>query len=146
MKTYVLMIAKTFPKSKWKTEKKTNFPWKIAQGDKKHTVRLNFKLWQKRFEEINKGDAMLSLRVWEGLPYKSPQFEILKLYHTNGIGLQKMIVDDEKKAIVDDVPIALSEIAKNDGLEFCDFLKWFSEIEKGQELALIQFTGFRYKF
>lgn len=146
MKTYVLMISKTFPKSKWKTEKKTNFPWKIAQGEKKHTIRENFKFWQKAFEEINKGNAMLSLRVWEGLPYHSPQFEILKLYHTNGIGLQKIILKNVANAVVDDVTIALSEIAKNDGLEFCDFLKWFSEDHIGEELALIQFTGFRYNF
>lgn len=144
MKTYVLMISKEFPKAKWGPGRKTNFAWKIAQGEKKHTVRMNYELWRKRFEEIDKGNAMLSLRIWEGLPYNSSQFEIFKLYHTNGISLQKMIVKDEKNAIVDDVPINLSEIAKNDGLEFCDFLKWFSEVQKGEELALIQFTRFRY--
>lgn len=40
-----------------------------ATSRKIHTIRANFELWEKRFEDIYAGKACLSVRYWEGKPY-----------------------------------------------------------------------------
>lgn len=59
MKTYVLTISNIFPKNHKKAGLETNFIVKINSLLKKHTIRGNFLLWQKRFEKIEKGEACL---------------------------------------------------------------------------------------
>ena len=162
-KCYVLMVSRTFPSTHAKAGKPTNFVEGIyrAKGGysmadylgleekgscitKLHTIRLNYDLWAARFAEIEAGTAYLSLRYWEGKPYKSKQKEFLQLHNTDGIGIQKLsfplgvFIDDY------DADVSIKDIAQNDGLSWDDFKSWFGEIKRGSEFVIIHFTDFRY--
>lgn len=66
MKTYVITVSEKFPKTHLKAGQETGFIDKIINKHKIHTIRSNYALWHKRFEEIDKCKACLSVRVWEG--------------------------------------------------------------------------------
>jgi hypothetical protein len=165
MKTYIITIAKTFPAYHTNAGKLTNFKENILkalaynsdvayQSIKIHTVRKNVELWKKRFEQISKGLAKLSIREWTGKPYNSKQATIADLYHTDGIGIEIVEFWNKKNnyyATVSDNHLGvktndLSEIAHHDGLSTISFKEWF-KMEKqlpNEQLAIIHFTGFRY--
>lgn len=113
---------------------------------KAHTLRGNYKLWEKRFEKINRGEAVLSVRVWEGRPYNSPQREIVRLSHKDGIGLQKLTFNTHSSnyVFVGDKPVTYTQLAQNDGLSFLAWCSWFSSWVATEPLAVIHFTPFRY--
>jgi hypothetical protein len=141
MNTYVLMVSRVFPATHSKKGSQTFFPEKISSGIKLHTIRGNYELWEKRIYEINSGHAKLSIRVWTGKPYKSPQQEILS---TTKVGIQKL--DDPKNFIfasIDGKKVDWELVAKNDGLSFEDFCDWF-KVRTSEPMAVIHFTDFRY--
>ncbi|MDR2663066.1 MAG: hypothetical protein LBC31_08730 [Treponema sp.] len=142
MKTFVLMVSKTFPKGHPKVGKPTGFKNKIKAGIKIHTARENYVLWEKRIEEVRAGKAVLSLRQWEGIPRRSSQKEFLQLTKDSGIGIQKIICVDPWE--IDGQVIPLEELAAHDGLDTKDFANWFKAVPVFTTLALIHFTGFRY--
>lgn len=147
MKTIVLMVSKVFPAYHPRKGDYTDFKNLILAEIKKHTLRGNYELWKNRVEMINSGKAYLSLRQWQGRPYHSKQEEFLKLYK---VGVQLV----EVKAISADIgciQLSIDEyfftsnyIAKNDGLSEFDMYCWFKKCKKGQRMAIIHFTGFRY--
>jgi hypothetical protein len=147
MKCYVLIISEKFPKTHKRAGELTNFPLSIKHYDKIHTIRANYYLWEKRFKQINEGKAYLSVRVWEGKPYKSKQQEIFRFDKTRGIGIEKLErnIDLLGWFINDKVNDVLSEtLAKNDGLSDDDFREWFKKIDFSKPMAIIHFTDFRY--
>jgi hypothetical protein len=144
-KTYVVTISEKFPSYHPRKGQPTHFYPLILRKAKKHTIRGNYDLWAKRFEKIDKGEAILSVRQWSGKPYQSPQIELMKLDCTHGIGLQKLIEPDNFIfANVDGVAVDWEEIAINDGLSFTDFCDWFSK-RTIEPMAIIHFSDFRYK-
>ena len=183
MKTYVLTLSKTFPAKHPRKGEPTNFDAQVLNsvwsahnmslrymkfGIKLHTIRENYALWSKRFEQIDEGKACLSIRYWIGKPYHSKQFEICKLTKEDGIGLQEayiesvqygsngmnlslMIVGGYNTPPFEPLlwqiqePIVDGEtIAKNDGLSLQDWLPFFNGHDISKPLAIIQFTKFRY--
>jgi len=165
MKTYVLMISKTFMKSHPRGGQLTYFRDKIEYAltdkvsGKIHTIRGNYDLWSKRADEINAGKAILSVRQWTKSPYNyerdgSKQQEFIKL---NKIGVQQIkivhwapvtpsrLIDGrafQKECVVDRArSIPANQIAKNDGLNYPDFYDWFKDDFEG---CIIHFTDFRY--
>lgn len=138
--TYVLMISKTFPGYHPRKGEPTNFKEKILEGEKIHTIRQNYALWEKRVKKINEGKAVLSLREWEDKPRKSKQVEILQITR---IGLQKIMfksglyVDDRENVY------RVEYLSKKDGLTIEDFNKWFNGCPEDL-MAIIHFTDFRY--
>lgn len=180
MKTYVLMISRQFPATHKRRGEMTEFIEKILSNPnttpsdeifgtpeflnytrrdydpKIHTIRGNYELWRKRFKEIEKGNACLSLRYWEGKPYRSKQVEFLRFDRHEGIGLQKMnfINNDfvsvsngfRELGICDEVSrvVSIDDIAKNDGLSLSDFNDWFKGYDWSEPMAIIHFTRFRY--
>ncbi len=143
MKTYVLMISKYFPKSHKRAGGPTAFISKIAMGTKKHTIRGNYDLWVKRFEKINRGEAVLSVRYWEDLPYRSKQIEAFVFDISDGIGIQRIVFRDLYNCMVDgkSSPVWLDY---NDGLNAADFQDWFKDYDLSKPMAVIHFTAFRY--
>jgi hypothetical protein len=140
MKTYVLMVSEKFPKNHKRKGELTFFPYKIKNGEKIHTIRANYKLWEKRISEIKKSQAKLSVRVWEGEPYKSKQKEIFEFIGENQIDIQKLEEPDNFVwATVDGKMINWGEIAKNDGLSFDDFCDWF-KVRSNKPMAIIHFS------
>lgn len=171
MKTHVLIVSRNFPKKHSKAGEPTYFDSKILltidptihavvelDGEvttekKLTTIRSNYELWKKRIDEVNQGIAILSVRYWSGLPYRSTQVEICQFKKGSGIGIEKIyfnnddylqVLSDEKPAthscIIKDIP----SIAKNDGLGFDDFSNWFCAYDKTKPMAMIHFTTHRY--
>ena len=122
--------------------------------NKLHTIRGNYKLWAKRFEKINKGEAVLELYQWSGKPYKSKCVTICQLNKEDGIGLQALELSDTMiTGLLKDNDVALTSkngglslsiVAKNDGLSLKDFKAWFKGADLTKPMAIIHFTSFRY--
>lgn len=158
MKCYVIMLAKTFPATHPRAGQPTRFDEKILDGIKKvemgeepstwkiHTIRENHDLWFDRMEEVATGRAFLSLRQWSGRPYYSKQVELFKLTHENGVGFESIFILEEYFITIANHPCRKSNelIADNDGLSIKDFDQWFGHKKRGQLMALIHFTKFRY--
>ncbi|MDR2186394.1 MAG: hypothetical protein LBO80_12125 [Treponema sp.] len=142
MKTYVLMIAKTFPAGHPREGRLTHFRGRIRQGMKIHTIRENYELWKKRMEEIRGGAAVLSLRQWDGVPRRSPQKEFLRLTAEDKAGVQKIVYRGRWEIGGNAIP--REELAAHDGLDDKDFTAWHKRVSVFAPLALIHFTGFRY--
>lgn len=116
---------------------------------KKHTIRANYDLWEKRFQKIDKGEAQLSIRVWSGLPYRSKQVIIENLTKKDGIALtraRKCIITNNIliQTLSVEVKVKADIVAKNDGLNHEDFEHWFDHIEPLKDLAFIYFGRWRY--
>ena len=167
MKTFVLTVSRTFPKTHKRAGQQTNFIEKIICGQrtnrisfndsqigwwydadqakivgtKIHTIRANYDLWAKRVRQINKGKAILSIRYWSGEPYNSKQIEVFKL---SKIGLQKL--NDPTNFVwaeIDGKMCNWEDVAKNDGLSFDDFCDWF-KVRQNNPMAIIHFTEWLY--
>lgn len=144
MTTYVLTVSQKFPTTHKKSGQSTGFPLAIKHNNKIHTIRGNYDLWAKRFEKINAGKAILSVRIWEGKPYASKQLEIFKYDYTHKIGIEKL--EDPTNfvfALIEGKQINWDLVAKNDGLSFEDFCEWF-KVRPNSPMAVIHFTDFRY--
>lgn len=142
MKTYVLIVSTKFPSTHYKAGQTTDFVRKIADCIKLHTLRQNYGLWAKRAKEINDGKAILSVRIWTGLPRKSPQKEVLTF---TSIGVEKLRMKDNEVFINGKAAgFTTSLLAENDGLSFAEFLDWFKNHDPSQTLAIIHFTTLRY--
>lgn len=148
------MVSKDFPKGHFKEGSPTYFGLSIKYYDKIHTIRANYDLWAKRFEKIDKGLAQLSIRNWDGKPYKSKQLEIFRFDKTHGIGLEKLewirsekhegIEDKQSNVFIPNIS-DMKSLAKNDGLSCSDFKSWFDgKIQSEKPMAIIHFTSFRY--
>lgn len=162
MKTYVITLSKKFPSGHIRAGEPTYFWEKFIKGQgnysciyrdfwetttpKIHTIRANYPLWEQRFAEIERGDACLSVRQWTGKPYRSPQVEIGRLTHADGIGIQKLDDSSPFVYLIDGHEVGMTELelAHNDGLSFADWRDWFKGYDKTQPMVIIHFTKFRY--
>lgn len=119
--------------------------------EKIHTIRANYELWAKRIQEVQAGEAIISLRNWTGKPYKSKQLEFMQLAAEDGIGIQKLIkfeggtgwgathIEDGKLPIY-----CCLDFCHHDGLNQRDFIDWFKPYKMDKPLAIIHFTKYRY--
>jgi hypothetical protein len=185
MKTYVLTVSRNFPKTHSKAGKSTffisqirhstcnhlavsgskigmccqncDYEFECAITKKIHTIRSNAKLWEKRISEIQKGNAILSIRYWSDKPYSSKQVEICQLDKNSGIGTQFLYFDSVTLCEGKETPLYatvyepfkykfspnLKDLASNDGLSVEDFKEWFKKPLLG-DFLIIHFTSFRY--
>lgn len=148
MKTYVITVSRNFLKTHPKAGEPTFFKEKIISGTKLHTIRNNYKYWSNIINKVNSGEAILSVRYWEGKPYASKQVEIIK-YAKVGMQNITMLVDGE--IFINDRCIKINEIeklAKNDGLNMQDFYDWFEldKLKPNTEFngIIIHFTDLKY--
>lgn len=136
------MLSKVFPKGHRREGEPTGFKEKLISGEKIHTIRTNFPLWEKRIKEVKEGNACISVRQWEGKPYRSKQIEIARLTKENGVGIEMLWLDP----IVRLKPQlkAIPGLDTHDGLCREDWLNWFKSAPRGKALPIIHFTPFRY--
>jgi hypothetical protein len=163
MKTYVLMLSKAFPSTHPRKGEPTRFFDKFLAGQalsregwlvdpKLHTIRANFPLWAKRIAEVQRGEAMISIRAWMGAPYRSKQEEVARLTKDDGVGIQKLELELADKLFgiyhprIDEGKggASLAQLANNDGLSLDDWKDWFRHYDHTKPLAIIHFTKFRY--
>lgn len=147
LKTYVLMIAKTFPKGHIREGELTDFHEKIKHRSKKHTIRKNYEYWKNAFREVAFNKAIISVREWSGKPYRSKQRELFKIKNGNAAGVQLVqftpfgfFVNEEG----DESDMTAKQLIENDGLNKSDFSSWFCGLMP-ERMAVIHFTDFRYK-
>lgn len=168
MNKYVLTLSKAFPVTHPRAGKSTHFKAKVldtindkpsagkVDSDyKRHTLRGNYDLWRKRFDEIEAGRAYLSVRQWEGKPYASKQVEIMRLYKEDGIGMQSLCFagNNSKKdrelhrpIVGGTTEVDYRKLAANDGLSLQDWEDWFTtgDYDLSEPMVIIHFTKFRY--
>lgn len=167
MKTYVLTLSQRFPAKHPRKGEPTNFDKQMFNavcrshnmtvgypqfGMKLHTIRANWPLWSKRFEQIYRGEACLSIRQWTGKPYASKQVELCRLTKDDGIGMQSICFPTiDRDGIVSlHYPningriVDANQVATNDGLDTNDWYSWFRNYDLSKPLAIIHFTKFRY--
>ena len=156
MKTYVLTLSHSFPANHAMHGKPTYFREKFLGTPgmlrKLHTIRANYTLWAKRIAEVQRGEAVLSVRQWSGKPYVSKQELIANLTKDDGVGIQKLQLEVADKlfgkyhARIDDGcgSASIIELATNDGLSLEDWKEWFKNYDLSKPLAIIHFTKFRY--
>ena len=120
--TVVLMVAKNFLNYHSEAGKPTNFERSIREGTKIHTIRSNFKEWNKRIEKIKNEKAVLSVRQWLGIPYRTPQ---IKLFEFEEVGIQQLEFIDGKLIVDGKTEVAIETLARNDGLTLEEFSEWF---------------------
>lgn len=148
LKTHVLMVSRVFPTYHKRKGEETLFPIKIIDKEKIHTCRSNYDLWKKRIDEVNAGEAILSVRIWSGKPYCSKQVEIKQYDKYSGIGIQQLLEIDKDIFYVRFMERGLhiqglETLATNDGLSLEDFKEWFKK-PITEPMAIIHFTDFRY--
>lgn len=172
LKTYVLRISEVFPTTHPRAGEETNFKGAISAGiiineicwyaeykylKKIHTLRTNYDYWKRIIDEVNAGNAVLSVRYWQGKPFAkgSKQIEFLSL-GKGEVGIQKFryveyIDEDEIERFVLQVDniskpyLYFEELATNDGLSYQDFKDWFGKsLFSSEPKAIIHFTNFRY--
>ena len=145
MKTYVITLSEKFPTTHTRKGQETDFRRLFLNGNKIHTIRANFPLWEKRIAQIQKGEAVLSVRQWTGKPYQSKQVEIARLTAEDGVGIQELkLTDLSRPTTINGQRIELPLLAQNDGLSFNDWFNWFIGYDLSKHLAIIHFTKFRY--
>lgn len=126
--------------------KPTLFKKHLLEHIKIHTIRTNYNLWVQRFDEINRGNAKISIREWSDKPYRSKQTHIIDLTKEDGIGLQKLTYLEEGHRLDGFYHTEpLNKYAEKDGLSRENFDDWFKDVPIKSDLALIHFTKYRYK-
>jgi len=148
VKTYILIVSSIFPKTHIRAGEQTLFKEKILKFEKIHTIRSNKELWKKRIDEVNQGKALLSIRTWNGAPYKSPQIEIKQLTKDDGIGYEEVIFtrNDLHMPIINGLQDNIrNQLSYNDGLTQEDFVDWFKGYDLSKSLLIIHFTDFKYR-
>lgn len=148
------MLSKVFPATHPRKGEPTGFVNKVISAIKQiegewwklHTIRANYPLWAKRIAEVQRGEAVLSIRIWLGAPYRSKQIEIVRLTKDDGVGIQELVFWTGRIGYptVGNYQPLIKEIALNDGLLRDDWVYWFKNYDKTKTMAIIHFTKFRY--
>lgn len=138
MKAHVLTFAKQFMKGHPKAGEPTGFEKKLYCESKIHTIRSNYEYWKPKIEQVQRGEAFLSLRQWKGKPYRSKQREFMRVFDA---GFQPIYINHLGAGFIGNTELAMQNVAKNDGLTMQDFDAWFDEHFEG---IIIHFTDFRY--
>ena len=146
IKTYVITLSQHFLATHKRAGEPTDFKGKFLNGEKIHTIRANYPLWEKRVKEVQEGRAVLSIRQWTGKPYRSKQVEIAMLTAENDVGVQKLEFYNNTLGLchIGIVYQRKYELAHNDGLSFEDWEEWFKGYDLSKPMAIIHFTKFRY--
>lgn len=164
IRIYNIMLSRVFPKTHPRAGQPTGFNDKVMacfrypfyeptppEWMKVHTIRANYALWKERFDEVQRGEAVIKLRQWLGEPYRSKTVLLKTLTAKDGIGIQRL---DFKMPDRGDLPFYVIDermfftsgkvLSHNDGLELQDWLDWFRDYDQAQPMAIIHFTPFRY--
>lgn len=151
MKKYIITLSKFFLKQHIRAGEETGFKDSFLKGKKVHTIHANYNLWEARIKEVQEGKAVLSIRQWSGLPYRSKQDEITELSKEDGVGIQKLTFNKDSNGEffledfdIDGKYIDFDKLAANDGLLTEDWYRWFKKYDLSKPMAVIHFTSFRY--
>ena len=138
-----LMVSRVFPAYHKRKGEPTDFNQKIKEKEKHHTLRANYERWKNKIDQVNRGEAVLSVREWQGVPYHSKQNYLFYYNETDNLDVSKVTKDEDGFLINDSIRVTEEELAKNDGLSLEDFREWF-KIIPSEPMAMIHLDSFRY--
>ena len=173
LKTYVIMVSRTYPAYHHRKGQPTYFVEKIQLAlnmlvqvpdyllidldPKIHTFRGNFPLWKKRIDEVLSGNAVIVLKYHTLGRYVkgNKQIEFVRLDKDSGVGVQEFLFGYESASfptlitgerVITATMVGLNEVSENDGLLSNDFKEWFEkgDYDMNEAFACIHFTSFRY--
>ena len=104
LKQSPLILSSQFQKSHPRAGEPTFFHDKICIGlsldlinhstenfiAKLHTIRADFSGWVEKVAAVNRGEAVLRVVTWSGVPYRSPWLDVAILTKDSGVGVQKL--------------------------------------------------------
>lgn len=104
--------------------------------------------------EVRKGLAVISVRQWSGVPYRSKQVELKRITAADNASVQRVFIT-YNAWLGFEASVGRKELfgayereplAHNDGLDVWDFSEWFFQRGKVDEFSgvIIHFTNFRY--
>lgn len=138
------MVSRVFPSYHKNKGELTRFEQKIRDKNKIHTIRANYEKWKRKIDQIRNGEAVLSIREWQGVPYHSKQNYLFYYNQEDALEVSKLTKDENGYLINDTIRVSEEELAKNDGLTLDEFQEWF-KVFPSEPMAIIHFTGFRYE-
>ena len=138
------MVSRVFPSYHKNKGELTRFEQKIREKNKIHTIRANYEKWKRKIDQIRNGEAVLSIREWQGVPYHSKQNYLFYYNQEDALDVSKLTKDENGYLINDTIRVSEEELAKNDGLTLDEFQEWF-KVFPSEPMAIIHFTGFRYE-
>lgn len=138
------MVSRMFPSYHKNKGELTRFEQKIRDKNKIHTIRANYEKWKRKIDQIKNGEAVLSIREWQGVPYHSKQNYLFYYNQEDALEVSKLTKDENGYLINDTIRVSEEELAKNDGLTLDEFQEWF-KVFPSEPMAIIHFTGFRYE-
>ena len=138
------MISRVFPSYHKNKGELTRFEQKIRNKNKIHTIRANYEKWKRKIDQIKNGEAVLSIREWQGVPYHSKQNYLFYYNQEDALDVSKLTKDENGYLINDTIRVSEEELAKNDGLTLDEFQEWF-KVFPSEPMAIIHFSGFRYE-
>ena len=138
------MVSRVFPSYHKNKGELTRFEQKIREKNKIHTIRANYEKWKRKIDQIRNGEAVLSIREWQGVPYHSKQNYLFYYNQEDALEVSKLTKDENGYLINDTIRVSEEELAKNDGLTLDEFQEWF-KVFPSEPMAIIHFTGFRYE-
>lgn len=151
----VVTLTKDFFKGHSRQGQPTRFAEAVQSLRKIHTCRDNYKFWAKKIEALKSVGGTLCIREWTGKPYRSKQGTIKEIA-SDVVGISLLVLRRNSNgkisytAEVDEQPIAVDLLAKNDGFrntkDFIDFLApMFAKYKTDTlRLGIIHFSPFRY--
>ena len=133
-----IMISRKFPKGHMNEGQRTRFVESILQGKKIHTIRGNA-------YRFSAGETV-SLRVWDGQPYRSKQIEFAKVPIVRIEPLRLVRCSEGMRAYCGNRKISVFELVENDGLTVPQAISWFFGNKRLGEVfaSIIHFTDFTY--
>ena len=138
------MVSRVFPSYHKSKGELTRFEQKIRDKNKIHTIRANYEKWKRKIDQIRNGEAVLSIREWQGVPYHSKQNYLFYYNQEDALEVSKLTKDENGYLINDIIRVSEEELAKNDGLTLDEFKEWF-KVFPSEPMAIIHFTAFRYE-
>lgn len=160
----VVILTKRFFDGHPRAGEETHFADLVRDGKKIHTCRDNADYWCNKIERLKAAGGTLSIREWEGKPYRSRQITIADI-PAEQVDVQRLTVQRAYvhilnsnaeplvgyRATINDKLVPMKELATNDGFDrerdFEDFIdplfdKYHSDTIT---LAVIYFNNYRYQ-
>lgn len=144
-KKEILLLHRTFPDWHTKAGMPTHFGSALQaknQKQKLHSIFFYNENWDQLEKRVNSGKSVLCICY---LNLNKSEYSNTLILKTNKIKIQKgyLLSPLEDGAIVDQFPVTLKELAKNEALSVEDFISWYKPYE-GAEFHIVHYTDFQY--
>ena len=99
------MVSRVFPSYHKNKGELTRFEQKIRDKNKIHTIRANYEKWKRKIDQIRNGEAVLSIREWQGVPYHSKQNYLFYYNQEDALEVSKLTKDENGYLINDTIRV-----------------------------------------